>query len=64
VIRNWLGGVLFAVCFVSNAFAGGPDCSRPFTLGFHDHGLLYSLDTDSGIDKDFAGVAVARSGSV
>ena len=62
MIRNWLGGVLFAVCFVSNAFAGGPDCSRPFTLGLHDHGLLYSLDTDTGIDKDFADELIRRSG--
>ncbi|ANB75230.1 substrate-binding periplasmic protein [Paraburkholderia phytofirmans] len=62
MIRNWLGGVLVAVCFVSNAFADGPDCSRPFTLGLHDHGLLYSLDTDSGIDKDFADELIRRSG--
>lgn len=62
MIRSWLGGVLLAVCFVSNAFAGGPDCSRPFTLGLHDHGLLYSLDTDSGIDKDFADELIRRSG--
>ena len=62
MIRNWLGGVLIAVCGVSSAFAGGPDCSRPFTLGLHDHGLLYSLDTDSGIDKDFAEELIRRSG--
>ncbi|CAG4896446.1 substrate-binding periplasmic protein [Paraburkholderia gardini] len=62
MIRNWLGGVLLAVCCTGNAFAAGPDCSRPFTLGLHDHGLLYSLDTDSGIDKDFAEELIRRSG--
>ncbi|MFM0310085.1 transporter substrate-binding domain-containing protein [Paraburkholderia sp. RL17-383-BIF-A] len=62
MIRNWLGGVLLATCCVGNVFAAGPDCSRPFTLGLHDHGLLYSLDTDSGIDKDFADELIRRSG--
>ncbi|EIF31800.1 periplasmic component of amino acid ABC-type transporter/signal transduction system [Burkholderia sp. Ch1-1] len=62
MIRNWLGGVLLMICCVSNVFAAGPDCSRPFTLGLHDHGLLYSLDTDSGIDKDFADELIRRSG--
>ena len=62
MIRSWLTGVLFAVCSISNALASGPDCSRPFTLGLHDHGLLYSLDTDSGIDKDFADELIRRSG--
>ncbi len=28
-----------------------PDCSRALTLGLHEHGLLYSADTDSGIGK-------------
>ncbi|AJG19435.1 hypothetical protein RR42_m2043 [Cupriavidus basilensis] len=28
----------------------------------HDHGLLYSLDTDTGIDKDFANELIRRSG--
>ncbi|WP_290971561.1 transporter substrate-binding domain-containing protein [Herbaspirillum sp.] len=40
----------------------GPDCSRPFTLALHDHGLLYSAATDTGIDKDFADELIRRSG--
>jgi len=40
----------------------GPDCSRPLTLALHDHGLLYSADTGSGIDKDFADEFIRRSG--
>jgi polar amino acid transport system substrate-binding protein len=28
----------------------------------HDHGLLYSVDTDTGIDKDFADELIRRSG--
>jgi polar amino acid transport system substrate-binding protein len=54
--------LLLALCCASNAVAGGPDCSRPFTLALHDHGLLYSLDTDTGIDKDFADELTRRSG--
>ncbi|MBI4742777.1 MAG: transporter substrate-binding domain-containing protein [Betaproteobacteria bacterium] len=42
--------------------AAAPDCSRPFTLALHDHGLLYSADTDTGIDKDVADELVRRSG--
>jgi polar amino acid transport system substrate-binding protein len=44
------------------ANAAGPDCSRPFTLALHDHGLLYSADTDTGIDKDVADELIRRSG--
>jgi polar amino acid transport system substrate-binding protein len=42
--------------------AAGPTCSRSFTLALHDHGLLYSVDTDSGIDKDIADELIRRSG--
>ncbi len=52
------------MCCVGCAVAAGtgPDCSRPFTLALHDHGLLYSADTDTGIDKDFAEELTRRSG--
>jgi polar amino acid transport system substrate-binding protein len=62
VIRHCLGGLLLALSCLGSAFAAGPDCSRPFTLALHDHGLLYSVDTDSGIDKDFADELIRRSG--
>ncbi|WP_051710977.1 substrate-binding periplasmic protein [Andreprevotia chitinilytica] len=39
-----------------------PDCSHPFTLALHDHGLLYSQQTDTGIDKDIAFEMARRSG--
>ncbi|NUT61239.1 transporter substrate-binding domain-containing protein [Herbaspirillum sp. C9C3] len=42
--------------------AAGPDCSRAYTLALHDHGLLYSAATDTGIDKDFADELIRRSG--
>ncbi|MGV8894670.1 MAG: substrate-binding periplasmic protein [Burkholderiaceae bacterium] len=42
--------------------AEGPDCTRPLTLALHDHGLLYSAQTDAGIDKDFADELIRRSG--
>jgi len=40
----------------------GPDCSRPFSLALHDHGLLYSAATGGGIDKDIADEMARRSG--
>jgi polar amino acid transport system substrate-binding protein len=62
VIRHGIGGLLLALCMLGRAMAAGPDCSRPFTLALHDHGLLYSADTDTGIDKDFADELIRRSG--
>jgi len=44
------------------AHAAGPDCSRPLTLALHDHGLLYSSSSDTGIDKDVAEELIRRSG--
>lgn len=62
MIPRCLGGLLLVLCSLGSALAAGPDCSRPFTLALHDHGLLYSADTDSGIDKDFADELIRRSG--
>jgi polar amino acid transport system substrate-binding protein len=45
------------------AFADGkPDCSRSLSLALHDHGLLYSTQTNEGIDKDIADELARRSG--
>lgn len=55
----WL---LSAIYFSAVSRAAGPDCSRSYTLALHDHGLLYSADTDSGIDRDFAEELSHRSG--
>ena len=58
--------VLFAFLLIASslglACAATPDCSRAYTLALHDHGLLYSADTDSGIDKDIAEELIRRSG--
>jgi polar amino acid transport system substrate-binding protein len=62
LIRRCLSGLLFILCGLDWAAAAGPDCSRPFTLALHDHGLLYSADTDAGIDKDVADELIRRSG--
>ena len=62
MIRNCLGSLLLALGSLGTAFAAGPDCSRSFTLALHDHGLLYSAETDTGIDKDFADELARRSG--
>ncbi len=42
--------------------AARPDCSRPLTLGLHEHGLLYTGQTGEGIDKDIADEMSRRSG--
>ncbi|WP_144147473.1 substrate-binding periplasmic protein [Paraburkholderia sp. BCC1884] len=62
MIRHGLAGLLLAVSSLGSAMAAGPLCSRPFTLALHDHGLLYSVETDTGIDKDFADKLSRRSG--
>lgn len=61
VIGRCLSALLLAMCSLQ-ALASSPDCSRTFTLALHDHGLLYSAETNSGIDKDFADELIRRSG--
>ena len=69
-MRGWLGtfgATLMALaCTLGLAGAAGaadrPDCSRPFTLALHEHGLLYSAATGAGIDKDIADELARRSG--
>lgn len=58
-----IGVVLLAFCLPSSlVLAAGPACSRTLTLALHDHGLLYSADTDTGIDRDIATELIRRSG--
>ncbi|WP_025916448.1 ABC transporter substrate-binding protein [Herminiimonas sp. CN] len=59
--RSLLLALLFCSIHAAQA-AGGPDCTRLLTLALHDHGLLYSSQTDAGIDKDFADELMRRSG--
>lgn len=54
--------LMVALCSLCKAHAADVDCSRPLTLALHDHGLLYSAATDTGIDKDFADELIRRSG--
>ncbi len=67
--RLWAGGLFAALGFgligqavQAQAPTPGPDCSRPFSLALHEHGLLYSAATGSGIDKDIADEMARRSG--
>ena len=53
---------LILLGMIGGASAAGPDCSRSFTLGLHDHGLLFSADTNTGIDRDVADELIRRSG--
>ena len=48
--------------FFGAASAAPLDCSRSYTLALHDHGLLYSAETDTGIDNDVAEALIRRSG--
>ncbi|MBY0466371.1 MAG: transporter substrate-binding domain-containing protein [Burkholderiales bacterium] len=54
--------LLLGLGFAAVAHAAPIDCSRPYTLALHDHGLLYSAATDTGIDKDVADELIRRSG--
>ena len=54
--------VLMVMGCIGNVHAAGPDCQRPYTLALHDHGLLYSADTGTGIDRDVADELIRRSG--
>lgn len=56
------GAIAIFLCLVGAANATSPDCSRTYTLALHDHGLLYSADSDAGIDKDIADEVIRRSG--
>lgn len=62
MVRCGLGGMLLALCGFGSAYAAAPDCARTYTLALHDHGLLYSAISDTGIDKDFADELMRRSG--
>lgn len=62
-IKNKLGWAGLLLCGAMAAHAGdGPDCARALTLALHDHGLLYSAETSTGIDKDIADELARRSG--
>ena len=54
--------LLLLLGFGVGAVAAPLDCSRTYTLALHDHGLLYSAETDTGIDKDVADELIRRSG--
>jgi polar amino acid transport system substrate-binding protein len=62
MMKRFLSAVIFGMAMVPFAFAASPVCSRPYTLALHDHGLLYSASTDTGIDKDFSDELIRRSG--
>jgi polar amino acid transport system substrate-binding protein len=61
-VFHYLVVLLIVLGNLTAATAAGPDCLRPFTLALHDHGLLYSSETDTGIDKDVADELIRRSG--
>ncbi|SMC29971.1 amino acid ABC transporter substrate-binding protein, PAAT family [Andreprevotia lacus DSM 23236] len=57
----WLAGIALLAstgCWAQDK----PDCNRTYTLAFHDHGLLYAQQSDTGIDKDIATEMARRSG--
>jgi polar amino acid transport system substrate-binding protein len=56
-----LGALILGNTTLAHA-ASGVSCTRTLTLALHDHGLLYSADTDAGIDKDIAEELIKRSG--
>jgi len=62
MMTRYCAALLIMLGYLGSASAAAPSCSRPLTLALHDHGLLYSADTDSGIDKDVADELIRRSG--
>lgn len=67
LVHRRLARTLFAACLSGLTAtacwsAERPDCSRTFTLAYHDHGMLYSKASDQGIDKDVAQELIKRSG--
>jgi polar amino acid transport system substrate-binding protein len=62
-MKRIIHALLLALSFyIGNVVAAGPECGRTYTLALHDHGLLYSAETDRGIDKDIAEELARRSG--
>jgi polar amino acid transport system substrate-binding protein len=73
-MRQQVLGLVLALAALGGANAAGaeapaapasaslPDCSRPLSLGLHEHGLLYTGQTGEGIDKDIADEMSRRSG--
>jgi polar amino acid transport system substrate-binding protein len=62
-LSSWLAALLMNALLLASVSASElPTCSRPFSLAFHDHGLLYSKTTQKGIDKDIADELIRRSG--
>jgi polar amino acid transport system substrate-binding protein len=59
MIHRLIGCLLLSCLSCAHA---SPPCTRGFTLAFHDHGLLYSANSNTGIDKDFADELIRRSG--
>jgi polar amino acid transport system substrate-binding protein len=54
--------ILLVLGLFGAARAAPLDCSGTYTLALHDHGLLYSAESDTGIDKDVADELIRRSG--
>ena len=55
--------ILFFILATSSAAAADkPDCAHTYTLAYHEHGMLYSAATNTGIDKDVAEEMIKRSG--
>jgi polar amino acid transport system substrate-binding protein len=62
MIARYFVAWVMALSSLGLAQAAMPDCARPYTLALHDHGLLYSAETDTGIDRDVADELIRRSG--
>ena len=60
--RRWMPACVLLLCSLAARAADGPDCSRPYSLALHEHGLLYAGQTGEGIDKDVADELARRSG--
>lgn len=62
LLRTILLAVPISLAATGARAADTPDCSRPLTLALHEHGLLYSSASGTGIDRDMADELALRSG--
>ena len=61
-IIRFLTVCLLALAALQVQAAALVDCQRTYTLALHEHGLLYSSETGTGIDRDIADELARRSG--
>lgn len=61
ILERLLVAFVALACCAASFAADKFDCSRPYSLALHDHGLLFSSQSGEGIDQDIADELIRRS---